>query len=245
MMIFPKSFPRAGAGPSEGGQPVPVTGSALGIVADDPAAGGFRGLRPGPEDDQAGATALVDGTAEGDVVTILIPPAGLRALLIAEATLGERITRALILRRVQLIQAGHGGPLVIGDPDDAEVLRLATFLRRNGHPHKVSDPAVDPAAAGLLAHCTAATKVLPVVITPSGSVLHNPTIGDLGRALGLVGRAPGREIFDVAVVGAGPAGLAAAAGMTDWAAHELRVRSLQEYHQGISDDVLQPVGDRS
>lgn len=54
---------RAGAGPSEGGQPVPVTGSALGIVADDPAAGGFRGLRPGPEDDQAGATALVDGTA--------------------------------------------------------------------------------------------------------------------------------------------------------------------------------------
>jgi thioredoxin reductase (NADPH) len=158
----------------------------------------------------SGRLALVDGTAEGDVDTILIPPAGLRALLIAEATLGERITRALILRRVQLIQAGHGGPLVIGDPDDAEVLRLATFLRRNGHPHKVSDPAVDPAAAGLLAHCTAATKVLPVVITPSGSVLHNPTIGDLGRALGLVGRAPGRELFDVAVVGAGPAGLSAA-----------------------------------
>ena len=51
---------------------------------------------------------------------------------------------------------------------------------------------------------------LPLVITPSGSVLHNPTIGDLGRALGLVGRAPGRELFDVAVVGAGPAGLSAA-----------------------------------
>ena len=64
----------------------------------------------------SGRLALVDGTAEGDVDTILIPPAGLRALLIAEATLGERITRALILRRVQLIQAGHGGPLVIGDP---------------------------------------------------------------------------------------------------------------------------------
>ncbi len=54
---------RAGAGPSEGPQPAPVTGSALGIVADDPAAAGFVGLKQGPVDDQAGKTALVDGAA--------------------------------------------------------------------------------------------------------------------------------------------------------------------------------------
>ena len=86
----------------------------------------------------SGRPALVDGHAEGDVETILIPPAGLRALLVAEAELGERITRALILRRVQLIQAGHGGPLIVGEPDDADVVRLATFLRRNGQPHKIA-----------------------------------------------------------------------------------------------------------
>ncbi len=58
--------------------------------------------------------ALVDGRAEGEVETILIPPEGLRALLIAEAGLGERIMRALILRRVGLIESGAGGPVLIG-----------------------------------------------------------------------------------------------------------------------------------
>ena len=158
----------------------------------------------------SGRPALVDGHAEGATETILIPPAGLRALLVAEAGLGERITRALILRRVQLIQAGHGGPLIVGDPDNADVLRLAGFLRRAGLPHKIADPASDPAAAGLLSHCTAGAMVLPVVVTPTGESLLNPSIAEIGRALGLTGRAPGRELFDVAVVGAGPAGLSAA-----------------------------------
>ena len=57
---------------------------------------------------------LVDGTAEGDVVTLLIPPEGVRSLLVAEADLGERIMRALILRRVSLLQKGAGGPVLIG-----------------------------------------------------------------------------------------------------------------------------------
>jgi len=58
----------------------------------------------------SGRLALVDGHAEGDVETLLIPPDQLRALLVAEAELGERIMRALILRRVSLIQGGAGGP---------------------------------------------------------------------------------------------------------------------------------------
>ena len=157
----------------------------------------------------SGRPALVDGHAEGEVETILIPPAGLRALLVAEASLGERITRALILRRVQLIQDGRGGPLVIGEPEDADVLRLANFLSRNGQPYKVAEP-TDDAAVDLRTQYQACAGALPLVITPSGDVLHNPSIGDLGRALGLIGRAPGRELFDVAVVGAGPAGLSAA-----------------------------------
>ena len=158
----------------------------------------------------SGRPALVDGEAEGPVEALLIPPAGLRALLVAEADLGERITRALILRRVQLIQSGLGGPLIIGDAGDSDVIRIATFLRRSGHPYKIADPVGDEAAAGLLSHCTAGAGGLPVVVTTDGKALHNPSIADLARALGLTGRAPGRALYDVAVVGAGPAGLSAA-----------------------------------
>src|ERR1043165_6910767 len=61
----------------------------------------------------SGRAALVDGTAEGEVETLLIPPVRLRALLVAEAELGERIMRALILRRVSLIQGGVGGLVLI------------------------------------------------------------------------------------------------------------------------------------
>ena len=57
-----------------------------------------------------------------------IPPERLRALLIAEAELGERIMRALILRRVGLIESGGGGPVIVGHDDDGDVLRLVNFL---------------------------------------------------------------------------------------------------------------------
>ncbi len=67
---------------------------------------------------------LVDGTAEGDVETLLIPTEGLRALLVAEAELGERIMRALILRRVALLKGGAAGAVLIGAPDAADVIRI-------------------------------------------------------------------------------------------------------------------------
>src|SRR5258705_12634430 len=72
----------------------------------------------------SGRPALVDGHAEGDVETLLIPPERLRALLVAEADLGERIMRALILRRVNLIQGGVGGPVLIGPANSSGVVRL-------------------------------------------------------------------------------------------------------------------------
>src|SRR6266550_6135195 len=91
----------------------------------------------------SGRAALVDGHAEGDVETLLLPPERLRALLVAEAVLGERIMRAFILRRVSLIQGGAGGPVLIGQPNAGGVIRLQGFLTRNGYPHHLLDPVAD------------------------------------------------------------------------------------------------------
>ena len=95
--------------------------------------------------------ALVDGTAEGDVETLLIPTEGLRALLVGEAELGERIMRALILRRVALLKGGAAGAVLIGSSNAADVIRLQGFLTRNGYPHHLLDPARDLEAKEVIA----------------------------------------------------------------------------------------------
>src|SRR6202049_4541133 len=82
----------------------------------------------------SGGHALVDGYADEDLETLLVPPAQLRGLIIAEADLGERIVRALILRRVGLIESGGSGPVLIGGPESPELLRLRNFLRPQRQP---------------------------------------------------------------------------------------------------------------
>jgi thioredoxin reductase (NADPH) len=129
----------------------------------------------------SGRVALVDGHAEGDVETLLIPPDKLRALLVAEADLGERIMRALILRRVSLIQGGVGGPVLIG-----------------------------PASLGDVARYSASRADLPLVVCPDGTVLRNPTETAMAMAMGMIGHHGPEKLYDVAVVGSGPAGLATA-----------------------------------
>src|SRR3974390_676855 len=91
----------------------------------------------------SGRVALVDGHAEGDVETLLVPPDKLRALLGAGADIWRRTQRALILRRVNLIQGGIGGPVLIGPPNSSAVAGLQNFLIRNGYPHHLLDPERD------------------------------------------------------------------------------------------------------
>jgi thioredoxin reductase (NADPH) len=158
----------------------------------------------------SGRVALVDGQAEGEVETLLIPPERLRALLVAEADLGERIMRALILRRVSLIQAGAGGPVLIGPSDSSGVIRLQGFLTRNGFPHHLLDPAIDHDAAELIARYSPSPTDWPLVVAADGTVLRNPGETELARALGMIGGTTGDKIYDVAIVGCGPAGLATA-----------------------------------
>ena len=151
---------------------------------------------------------LIDVIAVEDVETILIPPEQARAVLIAEAELGQRIMRAFVLRRNTLIEAGVG-PLIIGPSSSADVMRLQDFFRRNGHPHRVLDPS-DPVAATLLSSFAAHGSALPLVVCPSGTALHNPGEEDLARELGILGDVTRRPIYDVAIVGCGPAGMATA-----------------------------------
>ena len=158
----------------------------------------------------AGRPALVDAYAQTAVDALIIPPEQLRALLIAEAELGERIMRALILRRVGLLERGAGGPVIVGRAENGDVLRLQSFLRRNGHPHQTLNPEIDPEAKALIERFHVDPGQLPIVLCPGGELLRNPSENELARCIGLVGPIDPNRVYDVAIVGAGPAGLAAA-----------------------------------
>jgi thioredoxin reductase (NADPH) len=158
----------------------------------------------------SGRRSLVDATAIGEIRAVLIPPERLRALLITEAVLGEKVMRALILRRVGLIEAGAGGPLLIGSATSPDIARLGNFLSRNGIPHLVLDPAIDSEAQLIVERYAPKPTELPIALCPDGSILRNPSENALARCIGMLDTDGGERLYDVAIVGAGPAGLAAA-----------------------------------
>jgi thioredoxin reductase (NADPH) len=157
----------------------------------------------------AGRPSLVDCHAREGVEALIITPERLRAVLIAEAELGERIMRALILRRIGLLQIGVG-PVIVGHSGNGDVLRLENFLARNGHPHQSLDAEGDPQAKALIERLHVDPGQLPLVLCPGGQLLRNPSENELARCIGLVGPIDPSRVYDVAIVGAGPAGLATA-----------------------------------
>ena len=157
----------------------------------------------------AGRPALADAIAKKPVQAFIIAPERLRALLITEAELGERIMRALILRRVGLLEIG-AGPIIVGRAENGDVLRLESFLRNNGHPHQLLDPNADDEAKALIERFRVDPSQLPIVLCPGGQMLRDPSEQQLARCLGLVRPIDPERVYDVAVVGAGPAGLATA-----------------------------------
>jgi thioredoxin reductase (NADPH) len=158
----------------------------------------------------SGQPAFVDVHAIDDVEALLIPPKNLRTLMIEEPELGERIMHALILRRVALIEVGAGGPVLIGAENSPDVVRLQGFLARNAYPHQLLDPTQDQDAAKLVEQYAPNPSDLPLAICPKGTILKNPNETELARALGMVPIDERDRTYDVAVVGAGPAGLSTA-----------------------------------
>lgn len=159
----------------------------------------------------AGLGTLAAGRAGSEGCTALpFDAAHLRALMVGSAEIGEIVMRAFILRRVGLIEAGGAGSVLVGRSGSAELVRLQGFLARNGYPHTVfdsSDGAEGRAAVerfGILPH------ELPLMICPNGTVLKRPTDAEAGICLGITPELDANKVYDVAVVGAGPAGLATA-----------------------------------
>ncbi len=157
----------------------------------------------------SGKPAFVDGRAVGDVEALLITPESLRTLVVAEAEIGELIMRALILRRVSLIETGAGGPTLIGRAEAPEMVRISGFLTRNGQPFTMVDPSASEADAAFAARYPQRAGVAVLAVCPNGTLYSNPTEMEIAKAIGLSDFDSSR-IYDVAIVGAGPSGLAAA-----------------------------------
>jgi thioredoxin reductase (NADPH) len=159
----------------------------------------------------SGRATLAAGRAGPDgCVAIPFDAAHLRALVIGSADLGEMVMRAFILRRVGLIEAGGSGSILVGRPDSAGLSRLQGFLARNGYPHTVLNASDTAAGQELVERFAIKPEELPLMICPNGTILKNPTDSAASICLGMTPVLDADRVYDVAVVGAGPAGLATA-----------------------------------
>ena len=128
-----------------------------------------------------------------------------------EPDIGETITRAFILRGTGFIVHEEAGVALIGPAGSADALRMERFLRRNGYPVRALDPSREAEEAARLMDERGLTEAdLPAVLAPDGAVLRRPANPELADALGLTEEIEEGHVHDVAVIGAGPAGLAAA-----------------------------------
>lgn len=131
-------------------------------------------------------------------------------LVQSDAEIGEIIMRAFIMRRLGFLRAGIGDVVLIGSTHAADTLRIKEFLMRNGHPYTYMDLERDAEVEQLMTTFHVEANQIPVVICRGNKVLRNPSNRDLARCLGFNESVDRKHIRDLVVIGAGPAGLAAA-----------------------------------
>src|SRR5438034_280608 len=134
----------------------------------------------------------------------------LMGLIQADSELSDILMRAFILRRVEIIAHGFGDVVLIGSNHCAGTLRIKDFLTRNGHPYSSVDLDRDDGVQDLLDHFKVSLSDVPVVICRGEVVLRNPSNEQIADCLGFNDAIDETQVRDVVVVGAGPAGLAAA-----------------------------------
>ncbi|MGB6305753.1 MAG: FAD-dependent oxidoreductase [Acidobacteriaceae bacterium] len=158
----------------------------------------------------SGARALSRGRVAEPGEFLELSADALRTLIAKDAELSDIFMRAFLLRRVAMISEGLGNVAVLGSQHSSNTLRLREFLTRNSQPYRYVDLDSDIASQKLLDRFDIKLEDIPVVICSGKTVLRNPTNQRLAECLGFAGHIDEHRVYDVAIVGAGPAGLAAA-----------------------------------
>ena len=190
-------------------------------------AGSLEAARPGLSGEEL-VTVLLPGDFSGEMSTLRGVPGfirirvrtdgevlaisedHLRNLVQNDAELSEIFMRAFILRRMGLVDSSHGEVMVLGSHHCAATLRIREFLTRNSYPYVTVDVEADPGVQTLLDRFHVSADDLPVLIGPAGRVFRNPSLEQVADILEMNPSLDVQKIRDVVVVGAGPAGLAAA-----------------------------------
>jgi len=182
-----------------------TSGDAEGFAAGVPA-GSFTG----EVSMLSGRRVLVRIRASEPSEVIEVERENLLALVQTDSELSDIIMRAFILRRLELIARGIGNVVLVGSSHSLDTLRLREFLTRNGHPYSYIDLERDADVQEMLDHFHVAVGDLPVLICRGEVVLRNPSNQDVAGCLGFNEGIDQTHVRDLVVVGAGPAGLAAA-----------------------------------
>jgi thioredoxin reductase (NADPH) len=159
----------------------------------------------------AGRASLAEARAGAEGCEALaFDGAHLRGLIVGSADVGEIIMRAFILRRTAMIRDGGVGSVLVGRRGTPALTRIEGFLARNGYPYSVIDAQADEDGSAIVERLGVQEDELPIVLCPNGAVLKQPSEAQVGGCLGITPDLDPDQVFDVAVIGAGPAGLATA-----------------------------------
>jgi thioredoxin reductase (NADPH) len=153
---------------------------------------------------------LVDGCTTTACMLLRVPRSQLQRLMRSEGDIANLIMQATIWRRLGILERSSASIVLLGRSTAASTLELQRFLTRNNYPHRLLEPTAEQFANAEPETSSADEYLLPAVIFSDGRVLHRPTIADLADQLGLTETLDPETTYDIAVVGAGPAGLAAA-----------------------------------
>ena len=157
-----------------------------------------------------GTPALVRVRVREAGTVLLIDAEQLRRIVQNDAELSELFMRAFILRRMGVIESGRSEVLLLGSDHSADTLRLREFLTRNTRPYVNIDIEHDADAKALLERFHVRSEDIPVVVCRGGELLKNPTNAGVAQCLGMNAPAADERVHDLLIIGAGPAGLAAA-----------------------------------
>ena len=163
----------------------------------------------GDVDMLTGRAAIVTARMRGDGRVLELDREALRRVIGGQPELSERLLKAFLMRRTLLLQDGYEGVKIVGSRFSPQAHRLRDFATRNAIPFTWLDVEQDERAEALLCEFGIPAAETPVVVGRRGELLRNPTVEMLASCAGLSAELDPDELYDLVIVGAGPAGLAA------------------------------------